>query len=968
MIINGEEHNDLCVGIDLGTTNSVLATVNLKANGDIVSRVVNLPRAVDMYSMGLGSNFTMKNLPTLPSCVYYNVERNFSPVVGDFAKSRYSLRPHLVAKSIKSQMGNELAKGLSADIPDKTPAEISSRILSHMLNGAARIYHQSAINDAVITVPASFDSIMCQATLRAAELAGINIRRKDGTIRSILLPEPQAVIYDFINQVHNGEIAAQILDLSSEKIVMVFDLGGGTLDITLHRISRRKDMPDVLSVEDLAINRYTLLGGDDFDTALAKEMFLRYLKKYVAHPQIVQKIKHEESSVMAQLLSYAEDLKIHVSMDKSGAFGDINSSDAWGDEDIDNYTVGGGIGATGFAYDDAFTIQELENVWEKFMGKNLSFDDFKRLDEISAEQNTQNIIFPILDVLKKCANKLGTEDFKIDAVIMNGGMSLFYMVTERLKKFFGFDPIVALDPDQAVARGAAVYHYFLHKYDEKAFINETAPYLPKTLDADKKSVKNPEKISSTKNVPEVEKSPEPIPYIAPMKFILPDSLYLATAGNHYEEIISTGTELPHQSKKFTGFKLPAGTNRISIPIARRDLNGTHKIIAKGNILFPAQNISSGKDIFVAFNVSMNAQKIIRMDAWTCRDFQGDKVIDKGATEILVATGMESPLNRVTTEGTQIAPKIFPNSGKKLNATMILKDILNLCRQTEKAQKNNDQKSVSKWAKQIREKKTEIFTASNPEDFAEPLLDLFGNNQNLELFKMTCIIIGRKIGAVWTNSQKRRLANLCWDQVAGEMHFITWEPSGPAVNTKIQAIYTLYMCASHDDLEQMQGLHRYDKFRIANLYTHAMTKTDVDWIYAEFRKDYNKAKRGTPSKIQISAHALGLAFRLGDNKKTIASVSKKQIINELCELISSHNMNSVEIGNCIIALGLLCDQRYHNTLDSKSVLKTQKLLGDLKDSGLAFLQFAKATEVAQKMIEGGELSADEEEFLLIKVDD
>lgn len=50
MLINNEEHNDLCVGIDLGTTNSVLATVNLKANGDIVSKVVDLPRAVDVYN------------------------------------------------------------------------------------------------------------------------------------------------------------------------------------------------------------------------------------------------------------------------------------------------------------------------------------------------------------------------------------------------------------------------------------------------------------------------------------------------------------------------------------------------------------------------------------------------------------------------------------------------------------------------------------------------------------------------------------------------------------------------------------------------------------------------------------------------------------------------------------------------------------------------------------------------------
>ena len=145
MRINGEEHSELCVGIDLGTTNSVLATVNLLANGNIVSRVVGIERAVDMYNAG-GIKFTMKNGLTLPSCVYYNEEKNFAPVVGDFAKSRYSIRPHLVAKSIKSQMGNALAEGLAPNVPDKTPAQISARILEHMLRVAAKIYRQRISN------------------------------------------------------------------------------------------------------------------------------------------------------------------------------------------------------------------------------------------------------------------------------------------------------------------------------------------------------------------------------------------------------------------------------------------------------------------------------------------------------------------------------------------------------------------------------------------------------------------------------------------------------------------------------------------------------------------------------------------------------------------------------------------------------------------------------------------------------
>ena len=125
-----------CVGIDLGTTNSVLAIITNKLNGDIVSKVLDLPRPVDRYVANGGGKITSARKPTLPSCVYYQEDKNFEPLVGDFAKSQYSLRPHLVAKSIKSQMGKPLAEGLSSDIPDKTPAQISAQILKQMLKQA----------------------------------------------------------------------------------------------------------------------------------------------------------------------------------------------------------------------------------------------------------------------------------------------------------------------------------------------------------------------------------------------------------------------------------------------------------------------------------------------------------------------------------------------------------------------------------------------------------------------------------------------------------------------------------------------------------------------------------------------------------------------------------------------------------------------------------------------------------------
>ena len=949
LLINGEVHDDLCVGIDLGTTNSVLATINLKANGDIISKVVEIKRAVDAFTApGQDIRFAEKQEPTLPSCVYYNEEKGFAPVVGNFAKSRYSLRPHLVAKSIKSQMGNALAQGLSPDVPDKTPAEISARILKHMLQNTARVFKQDTIEDVVITVPANFDSIMCQATFKAAEIAGVTIRNKNGSLRSILLPEPQAVVYDFINQAHNGEISAKILDLSTEKIVMVFDLGGGTLDVTLHKISQRKDAPEVLAVEDLAINRYTLLGGDDFDKALAEEMFSRYLKQYAAYPQVVQKIKREEYGVMAQLLKYAEDLKIEVSMDKSGMLGrNSNDSNNWA-YDGDFYSVGGNIGATGHAYGDEFTVDDVEKVLQKFMGKNLTFDDFKRVDEISANDDTNNIILPILDVLKKCADKLGTEDFKVDAVIMNGGMSRFYMVINRIKEFFGFDPIVALNPDQAVARGAAIYHYFLHKYK-----------IP----------------DEQEDFPSMQEPPQPQPsefVVNVVKSILPENLYLVAADNYYEEIVSAGTQLPHKSEKFTGFKLPKGKNQISIPIARRDIKGNYKVIAKGSMSFP-EKYAESKDInFVTFTVNINKQRIIHIDANICSDSQGLNVLDAGTTEILIDTGGERnlPKNPSSTVQNNSKPTVQPKHAVALNPVLTLNNILDFCKKVENAQKNFDQQTVKNYSDLIRREKLNIFAAQNPQDFAEPLLKSFRENENVELFKMNCAIIGRKIGSVWSDSQKKRLANLCLDQIAREIQHFGMPLKGMSVNTKIQSIYTLYMCASDEELEQMAALHSYDKFRLANLYVHAMTKTSVDWIYSCFKQDWGKTDHGIKSNIQVSAHALGLAYRLGDGKPTLASITKETLVNELCDMIKSKKMDGVEISNCIIALGLLCDKRFKNSLKETSWAKAQHFLENLRIlyQPVLYAQFEKAVEVALKMMEGITLSAAEEEFLLIKLDD
>ena len=82
MMNNRPAHDDLCVGIDLGTTNSVLATVNVKPNGDIVSKVCDIPRPVDIYStVSAKAKLSTAKKATLPSCVYYREENNYEPLV-----------------------------------------------------------------------------------------------------------------------------------------------------------------------------------------------------------------------------------------------------------------------------------------------------------------------------------------------------------------------------------------------------------------------------------------------------------------------------------------------------------------------------------------------------------------------------------------------------------------------------------------------------------------------------------------------------------------------------------------------------------------------------------------------------------------------------------------------------------------------------------------------------------------------
>lgn len=939
---NLEEHNDLCVGIDLGTTNSVVATINEKLNGEIVSKVIGISRAVDIHNAtSLEPRLTKMKSPLLPSCVYYRLEKNYEPLVGDFAKVQYPLRPHLVAKSIKSQMGRPLAEHLSPDIPDKTPSQISARILKHMLKEVSKIY-RCEISDAVITVPANFDSVMCKATRDAAELAGIKVRNSDGSERPILLSEPNAVIYDLINQIHNGEISNRILDLSEKKRVLVFDLGGGTLDITMHEIRRREDNNEILKVDEIATNRYTLLGGDDFDEEIAKAMYARYLKQFQNHPDVILKLRQEVSVIMPQLRVYAENLKLELN-ERCGS----DYASEWDDsEDEIEIPIGGNMGGIGYSYDDTFTQMEIEKILSVFMASELVYDDYKRIDKIS---NTKNIIYPILDVLKKASDKLKISNITVDAVIVNGGMSKFYMVTNRLKEFFGFEPIVALDPDQAVARGAAVYHYYLHKYEE---MQENMRML-NDMDLENHNI-----LTNVSKQGEVLCKQKPVE-----KFVLPhmaiqwgnnilnDCLYLGVKNGAVHEIIPTGTELPYTSRIMTGFKIEPGQNMIAIPIKSRNIDGTYRIIANGIISFK-QNYYNGA--YVAFKIQMGSNKVINMKAWTSKDELGHDKIEEGYVEIAIDNNEKS----------RIKGKFMPPSGSVLEPKAEINNIIQICQNYEKCKSKVEKNNI---AKRIASCVNNICNAGNKSEFAQIILEALSRVSSEET-RQRLFIIARKIGSEWTDSEKRRLATACMDQISVELN--GFSTVGPKVSTNIQAIYTLSICANMDQLRRLSSLHDSSRYLQACLYTHAKTKSDFEWLNNEFKKDVEQTLKGFSSNLQFSSYSIGIALCKDTmNCGTISVQDENKIVKTLCKVIISGKLTSEELTCCILSLGWICDQRKYLSQIEYSIM--QEVLDTIKNvehyySAIIAMKQEKPRSVVTKMIHGDALDVDEEEFLLIKL--
>ncbi len=367
------------IGIDLGTTNSCVSV--MEGNEPVVIQ-------------------NSEGKRTTPSVIAFveGGERK----VGDPAKRQAITNPEKTIYSVKRFMGEKFnnVKNLLKTVPykvvkgdnntarvrvedrDYTPQELSAIILQKMKK-TAEDHLGAQVSEAVITVPAYFNDAQRQATKEAGEIAGLKVKR--------IINEPTA-----------AALAYGLDKKTSDLKIAVFDLGGGTFDISILELG-----DGVFEVK--STNGDTHLGGDDFDLAIINWL----ADEFKAQESIDLR---EDPSALQRLKEAAEKAKIELS---SGTQTEINLP----------YVTATSSGP-------------------KHLVKTLTRANFEQLSD--------DLIQRSLDPCKKAVSDAGLNPSDIDDVILVGGSTRIPAIQKVVKEFFGKEPSKGVNPDEVVAIGAAI--------------------------------------------------------------------------------------------------------------------------------------------------------------------------------------------------------------------------------------------------------------------------------------------------------------------------------------------------------------------------------------------------------------------------------------------------------------------------------------------------------------------------------
>ena len=350
------------VGIDLGTTNSVVSVLE---GGDPV-----------VIANAEGTR-------TTPSVVAFS--KDGEVLVGSVAKRQAVTNVDRTISSVKRHMGTDWTTEI--DGKKYTPQEISARILMK-LKGDAEAFLNDTVTDAVITVPAYFNDAERQATKEAGEIAGLNV------LRIVNEPTAAALAYG--------------LDKGKEdELILVFDLGGGTFDVSLLEVGKDDDGFSTIQVR--ATSGDNRLGGDDWDQRIV-EWLLAQVKANTGADLSKDKI------ALQRLQEAAEQAKKELSSASS----------------------------------TNISLQYLSVTPEGpiHLDEKLTRAKFEELTRDLLERTKK----PVLDVIKEA----GVSISEISEVILVGGSTRMPAVAELVKELTGREPNKGVNPDEVVAMGAAL--------------------------------------------------------------------------------------------------------------------------------------------------------------------------------------------------------------------------------------------------------------------------------------------------------------------------------------------------------------------------------------------------------------------------------------------------------------------------------------------------------------------------------
>ncbi len=344
------------IGIDLGTTNSCVSVI--EAGEPVV--IANAEGA-----------------RTTPSVVAFS--KNGERMVGQVAKRQAITNPERTISSIKRQMGSDYK--VNIDGKAYTPQEISAMILQK-LKADAEAYLGEKVTEAVITVPAYFTDAQRQATKDAGRIAGLEVKR--------IINEPTAAAL------------AYGIDKENDQRVMVYDLGGGTFDVSII------EMGDGVQ-EVLATAGNNRLGGDDFDQRIMDWL----VNNFKAEQGIDLK---GDRMAMQRIKEAAEKAKIELS--------GVTSSSI----------------SLPFITADATGPKHLEATLTR-----------AKFNELTAD-----LVEATMGPVRQAISDSGLKTSEIDKVLMVGGSSRIPAVNEAIKSFIGKEPFKGINPDECVAIGASL--------------------------------------------------------------------------------------------------------------------------------------------------------------------------------------------------------------------------------------------------------------------------------------------------------------------------------------------------------------------------------------------------------------------------------------------------------------------------------------------------------------------------------